>query len=1038
MTLRPGLYEKLKDDALSEAIEEAARKGFRIKEEELDPGDSHEFIARYVFEAILRKLRGLPAEDKITHQVAFSNQLLRILKSGNGEVDYGESISLPPRILRSVKETRKDLSEGDFAARPDIPLSQSDLLVNAREEPSVGHALGLEIASADRIDLLCAFLKWNGLRIVLDALRRHTQLGRQLRVITTTYIGATERRVLDTLVELGAQVRVTYETQSTRLHAKAWLFHRDSGFSTAYVGSSNLSHSALVDGLEWNVRLSQVVNGGIIEKFAATFETYWQDGSFEPYDPERDSARFDKAIRLTRNVDPLDLVALDVNPYPHQSQILEQLKVQRERHDRHRNLIVAATGTGKTVIAALDYRRLSEQNRYPRLLFVAHRREILQQTIKTFRTVLRDATFGELYIDNRRPDEWQHVFASIQSLSTRDLKEIPRDYFEVVIIDEFHHAAATTYRKLLAHLAPRELIGLTGTPERADGENVLEYFGGRIAAELRLWDALDRGLLCPFQYFGIHDDVDLSRIRWRRGGYDLAELGKLYTGDHARVRLIVNAINSKVADPASMRAMGFCVSVSHAEFMATQFRRLGLPAVAVSASTSREDRDHALHDLKIGKINVLFAVDIFNEGVDVPEVDTVLFLRPTESATVFLQQLGRGLRHAEGKNCLTVLDFIGQAHERFRFDLRFRALTGKTRAEVAKAVEHGFPHLPSGCSIQLDRLASRVVLENVKRAVGSSIRNLENELRAIGRDLSLREFLHETALDPEDLYRHGRTWTELRRRVGLATDAKGPREENLARGLGRVLHMDDPERLAFFIHLLSGNAPDGIGLLSEKSRRMLAGLHFSLWGTESSWPNLTASLETLWRHPALRKELIELLILLEEHADVVTTPLERILPWEHPVPLSVHSQYQLDEILAAFGLMTLERPHRIREGVKYDQVTKSDLLFVTLEKAESHYSPTTLYKDYAISPKLFHWESQSTTRERSETGQRYINHRRLGTNVLLFVRQRIKDGDRTQPYTFLGPVRYLEHSGERPMAIVWELEMEMPARFFADAKLAAA
>lgn len=889
--------------------------------------------------------------------------------------------------------------------------------------------------------MLCAFLKWNGLRVLLEPLRSYLAQGRPLRVITTTYIGATERRVLDALVEMGAQVKVTYETQSTRLHAKAWLFYRDTGYSTAYIGSSNLSHSALLDGLEWNVRLSQVANGPVVEKFASTFDSYWEDPTFEPYDSNRDGIRFDQAVRAIQKTDFLDLAPLDVHPYPHQSEILERLQGQRERHHHHRNLVVAATGTGKTVIAALDYKRSTAQKpgAYPRLLFVAHRKEILQQTLRTFRTILRDGGFGELYVDGHRPDEWQHVFGSIQSLSTLEIEGIPRDYFEIVIVDEFHHAAAPTYRRLLTHLAPRELLGLTGTPERADGNNVLEYFDGRIAAELRLWEALDRGLLCPFQYFGVHDDVDLSRVRWKRAGYDPAALDKLYTGDHARVRLIVSAIEKTVANPRAMRALGFCVSVAHAEFMAREFQRSGLPALAVSAETGRGDRDQALRDLKSGNINVLFAVDLFNEGVDVPEIDTVLFLRPTESTTIFLQQLGRGLRHAHGKNCLTVLDFIGQAHQRFRFDLRFRALTGATRAEIGPAIQAGFPHLPPGCSIRLDRVASALVLDNVRSAVGSTLKSLENELRTFGRDLALQEFLREAAIDPEDLYRvRGWTWTELRRRVELPTDPPGPDEAILARGVRRILHMDDPRRLAFFRQCLTEGKPPLAEALAEGERRMLLGLHFCLWGTNQKWANLTLALEQLWQNTAFVKELLELLGVLEDRATSLPVPLEQALGRTHPVPLCIHSQYQLDEVLTAFGLMDLGRPFRIREGVKYDRETKSDLLFVTLEKAEAHYSPTTLYRDYAISPTLFHWESQSTTTEQSETGQRYVHHERTGSHVLLFVRQRIREGDRTQPYTFLGPARYVRHSGERPMAIVWELQRPMPARFFSESKLAAA
>ena len=436
---------------------------------------------------------------------------------------------------------------------------------------------------------------------------------------------------------------------------------------------------------------------------------------------------------------------------------------------------------------------------------------------------------------------------------------------------------------------------------------------------------------------------------------------------------------------------------------------------------------------------MLFAVDIFNEGVDVPEVDTVLFLRPTESATVFLQQLGRGLRPADGKSCLTVFDFIGHAHQQFRFDVRLRALTGVTRNQLVNALEEGFPHLPSGCSIQLDRVASQVVLDNIKRAVGSSFRSLERELRGIGRDVSLDVFLREAAIDPEDLYRaNGWTWTKLRRAVKLPTDAAGPDEEALARGIRRILHIDDPERLGFFRRFLVELGPDRVGSLSEREHRMLLGLCFCLWGTERKWTNLATAMEHLWDHPALRTELTELLAVLDDRAVSLGTPIEQLLGWAHPVPLSIHNHYQLDEVLSAFDLMNMQRPYRIREGVKYDPATKSDLLFVTLEKAESHYSPTTLYKDYAISPSRFHWESQSTTREGSETGQRYINHERQGTNVLLFVRERNKDGDRTQAYTFLGPARYLEHSGEQPMAIQWELALPMPARFFSESKLSAA
>lgn len=1056
--LPPGLYEALLTGELTQRVAAVRDAGGHAELAELDAADGYELLAHHVFRAVRDQLRRMPQEERLLRQTQLINQLLALLG------DPGLAVEIPAQALQAVTTQAEwrpgavgELGAPALPERPEVPLSQSDLLVNARGEPGVGQALAREIPSADRIDLLCAFIKWNGLRVLLPALQAHRAQGRRLRVITTTYIGATERRALDTLEELGAEIRVSFETRSTRLHAKAWLLFRESGFTTAYIGSSNLSRTALLDGLEWNVRLSAVTNPDVINKFSATFESYWQEPSFEPYAAARDGERLDSALRRAAGGgagDPAQTTALgagaffDIHPYPYQREILETLRVARERHKRHRNLVVAATGTGKTVIAALDYRSLCHAVQAgekgaarPSLLFVAHRKEILQQTLRTFRTVLRDGAFGELYVDGHRPDEWAHVFASIQSLAQLSRGQIQPDHFNVVIVDEFHHAAARTYTELLTDLAPCELLGLTATPERADGKSVLEWFDGRIAAELRLWEALDAQLLCPFQYFGVHDDVDISKVGWRRGGYDVAGLENVYTGNDARLRLVLQALRAKVADPLAMRALGFCVSIAHAQFMAARFSEAGIPARAVSAISTAEERDDALRALRDRKVNALFAVDLFNEGVDIPEIDTVLFLRPTESATVFLQQLGRGLRQApeSGKSCLTVLDFIGQSHCHFRFDRRFRALTGTTRAGLRRAIENGFPYLPAGCSLQLDRVAAGIVLDNIRQAIGSTKRSLVDELRSLGRDVNLAEFLRESDLELEDVYRgRGWSWTGIRREAGLPTAPAGSDDEALARAIGQILHWDDSERLAVYGAWLAGAKAPRVAHLDERRRRMALGLVFALWGHTRTWPSLQEAFDQLWAHPAYVSELRELLDLLEDRAAHVSEPLADALDgWTHPVPLSLHSRYSLVDVLTAFDLMSLARPHLIREGTKFEENTQSDLFFVTLEKAEEHYSPTTLYRDYAISPTHFHWESQSQTPTASPTGQRYIHHVERGSHVFLFVRPRKKEGGRTAPYTFLGPARYVSHVGEKPMAIVWELRRDVPADLYVEAKLAA-
>lgn len=1032
--LKPGLYDELVTEGLAESLIEAKRVGLDPETEPLDGADSDLSISRALASQIGYALRAVPAADRPRLQIELANSLLDLLSRAFNGTDR---LRAPGERLLSVLAQSETPLRQTRMMRPSIPLAQSDLLVNAKGEPGIGSALLQEVPSADSIDLLCAFIKWNGFRVLEPTVKAFLESGGSLRVITTTYLGATERRAIDRLREMGAQVRVTYETKNTRLHAKAWLFHRRTGYSTAYIGSSNLSRSALLDGLEWNVRLSQIETPAILQKFEGVFESYWASPDFEEYETGRDATRFDRAISgaFSSGAEVLPL-SLDINPYPFQTEILERLEAERMRHDRHRNLVVAATGTGKTIVAALDFKRLRRSRGDLSLLYVAHRKEILTQGLQAFRTVLRDGAFGELYVDGNRPQDGRQVFASVQSLAQVELSQIPAKSFDVIIIDEFHHAAAPTYERLLNHFEPRELIGLTATPERADGRSVLDWFGGHIAAELRLWEALERGLLCPFQYFGVADGTDLSGVAWTRGGYQDSALENLYTANDARVRLVLQSIRDKVAAPNRMRSLGFCVSIAHADFMARKFNEFGIPSISLSGNSRAEERDHALHRLKTRDVNVIFTVDLFNEGIDLPEIDTVLFLRPTESSTVFLQQLGRGLRRSEEKDCLTVFDFIGQAHRRFRFDLKYRSLTGSSRPELERDLASGFPHLPAGCTIQLDRVASKIVLDNVQRALGTATQPLTDELRTLG-NVSLLEFLKHTGLELIDVYRSGRFWTGLRRQAGIIPGPAHADEAKIGKGLGRLLRLDDQERGVFFREFFSHDTPPPVRVLDEYRRRMLIGLHFDIWGEAARDLSLDDGFGRIWANTAVRDEIIELLNLLEAGAKHVTVPLSSQMSWNQPIPLSVHGTYSLNEISAAFGKLSPDHPDRIREGVFFDEASKSDVFFVTLEKSESRYSPSTRYRDYAISRDLFHWQSQSTTSEKSATGQRLIRQRELGSHVFLCVRRTPKADQRTSPYVFLGPADYVSHSGERPISFVWRLRRPAPVDFFEEFQMAA-
>ena len=580
-------------------------------------------------------------------------------------------------------------------------------------------------------------------------------------------------------------------------------------------------NAALTSGLEWNTKVTRRDLPETIDKIAATFEYYWNDREFEYY-AEDQKERLARALKAEKYFDTnnADVYTMDINPYSYQQEILDKLEAERTVRGYTRNLVVAATGTGKTVISALDYKRFRKQNpdKPCRLLFVAHREEILKQSLYTFRAVLKDANFGELFVGNYKPENIDNLFMSIQTFNSQSFTEkTSPDFYDYITVDEFHHAAAPTYQKLLSYYQPRILLGLTATPERMDGKNILPYFSNRIAAEIRLPEAIDRKLLCPFQYFGVTDTVDLDALKWSAGGYQKSELEHVYTFSGAvadrRADHVVTALLKYVTDIDEVKGLGFCVTVDHAEFMCRYFNDHNIPSMCLTGQSSDEERAAAKRRLVSGEVRFIFVVDIYNEGVDIPEVNTVLFLRPTESLTIFLQQLGRGLRLSEDKECLTVLDFI-----------------------------------------------------------------------------------------------------------------------------------DEPVDLGF------------------------------------------------------------------------------------DCPLDLHCTYTRDQLLVALDFM---KPSTVREGVKWLPEKNIDVFFVTLNKADKDYSPTTMYNDYSINESLFHWQSQSTTAENSSTGQRYIHHKERGSKVLLFVREfkadRMTGG--AEAYTYLGTANYVKHTGSRPMNITWRLDRPIPAKF---------
>lgn len=1035
---RLGIYEQVINNDLAVAI--ADEPGLRSFTRVIDKAEAPKVLSSYLASVLEKELSSDSFEENLDGQVRLVNTILHAIGQTTGEATIEDLfvVDRAEQLLALVdkKNTIYSIDEKAGVSRPETSIAQSSLFTGAVHEPSMVTELKKEIASSDRIDMLVSFIKWSGLRLLIDELTDFTHRGGHLRVITTSYMGATDVKAVEWLSQLAnTEIKVSYDTKRTRLHAKTYVFYRETGFSTAYIGSSNLSNAAISSGLEWNVKVTAQDLPDTMRKIDATFESYWNSSEFE----KCDSAGIDRlniALRAERSrstkTSPL---LFDIAPYPFQQEILDKLMAERAIRHSFKNLVVAATGTGKTVVSAFDYKRFCQANigKPNRLLFVAHREEILKQSIACFQGVLKDQNFGDLFVGNFRPNSLDHLFVSIQTFQSQGLDErTSPDYYDFIIVDEFHHAAAPTYQRLLEYYTPKVLIGLTATPERMDGKSILPYFDDRIAAEVRLPEAIDRKLLCPFQYFGVTDTVDLSEVKWARSGYDRAELSRIYTYDRIvaerRADMIVRSISKYITDIDDVKGLGFCVSVEHAKFMAEHFNIWGIPSISLTADSADDERDTAKRRLLSGEVKFIFVVDIYNEGVDIPEVNTVLFLRPTESLTIFLQQLGRGLRLAEGKECLTVLDFIGQANKRYRFEEKFSALLTSAAKSVEKEIKSGFVSLPKGCYIQLERKSKQIIFDNIRSALGiksgliSRIGSFEDDS---GLPLTLPNFLAYHHMDIRQIYAHS-SFARLSAQANVIPNFVDPDEDLLSKAFQRINIIDSRRWISFLLRLLPDIENIREETLDGTERRMLQMLQFTIWQKpveESGFKSTIDGLRRLKRNSILYNELLEILRCRLDHIDFVD--MRNDLNFD--CPLDLYCTYSRDQIMVAMDFL---KPSSVREGVKYLPDKKADIFFVTLNKSDKDYSPTTMYKDYSINEWLFHWQSQSTTSTNSTTGQRYINHEKTGNQIALFVRERKKDSfGNTEGYTFLGTVDYVQHEGSRPMSIVWKFHHPIPARF---------
>ena len=563
------------------------------------------------------------------------------------------------------------------------------------------HQLLKSFQKAESVDIIVSFLMESGVNMLIKNLGNALKRGAKIRILTGNYLGITQPSALYQIKrKLGNQIDLRFYNEKNRsFHPKSYIFHYED-YSEIYIGSSNISRSALTSGIEWNYRFRSTTDPESYDKFYETFEDLFQNHSIAIDDEElrKYSKNWHKPA-VSKDLERYDAESEDekvkelFEPRGAQIEALCTLEHTRAEGAR-RALISAATGVGKTYLAAFD------SEKYKRVLFVAHKEEILRQAANSFKNVRKSDDYG-FFDGNEKCTDKSVIFASVATLGKSEyLNEtyFPKDYFDYVVIDEFHHAVNDQYMRIVEYFKPQFLLGLTATPERMDGRNIYEICDYNVPYEISLKDAINKGMLVPFHYYGIFDKTDYSQLHQVRGKYDDRELNKTYIGNERRYELIYK----NYCKYGSKRALGFCCSKEHAKDMAKEFCRRGIPSVAVYSDAHgeyTENRSIAIQKLMQGEIRVIFSVDMFNEGVDIPAVDMVMFLRPTESPIVFLQQLGRGLRKSMGKEYLNVLDFIGNYEKAGR--VRF-LLTGKTFSETKTYNPADRTDFPDDCMIDFD------------------------------------------------------------------------------------------------------------------------------------------------------------------------------------------------------------------------------------------------------------------------------------------------------------------------------------------------
>lgn len=990
------------------------------------------------------------------HEQGIGTKFSEILKLGETALIHSKIKELHKNYPKQKSFTRKTLEHGN------INLLETKLIYN--EDENLLDILKKELLTCDSFEIVVSFIRTSGLGLLVNTLNQLQEQGVQGRVITTTYMNVTEPNALETLLQYSNIDVKIYQPKNSMdsFHTKSYIFHRDDNLDSIILGSSNISKAALKSGEEWNLRTYEKYSDDVVDKSVSRFEELWNHKQMASVNEEY-VVNY-KAYRLAGKAKSIykasfdntkTMSAQEFQPNSMQSEAIKNIKDSIEK-GHTKALAIAATGTGKTYLAAFA----AEDIKAKSILFVAHRIELLEGAYRTFRSVFGEGEENFSFYNANEKVLAKYTFASRQTLTTR-LNDIPKDQFDFIIIDEFHHATSPQYEKIMSYFQAKFLLGLTATPERTDHGNIYELAENNIVSDVRLDEALTRDLLAPFHYFGISDDTITNLNDLSINQQDLVR--KLNT--NMRIDLILSNMKKYQYSGDRLHGLGFCVNKEHAEYMCEQFNLNGIESVFLTGKNSDVERRMAIKKLRDEKDNLefIFTIDIFNEGVDIPELNLILFLRPTESAIVFTQQLGRGLRKSSNKEYVTVLDFV--ANHRKNYLIPIALMGDKEQAYINKnkiryMVQTDFKDVNASLHIELAPIVKEQILQVLDTTKFNKAENICDVLKDFDkvvkqttdttRTVQILDFVQfENAPGIKQLlsgtYKNIHL-IKLRAKLADEIDIKISRNDTLEKIFNNIsalipirkfydyiamvmllkngfIDTDEMQNYIEYVYSMELSKREKIAIQFAIDRVSKLGVVGKNSGFKEGKLIINDYISSLMETTDIKKILNDYLDFgmqsykLEFGADILLKKEKLVL----------YAKYSKMDVAASVGFGK-DLSIWNREGVQfYDGCF---YLFVTLIKDADEVPESQRYNDYFIAQNEFHWETQPDTGHKTKQGLKYRFHKKEGINVKLFVRKRKKEDNVTEPFIYIGEAEYVSSKNDKPMSIVWHLKETVPLPLF--------